>query len=182
MFAGKSTELIRRMERAAIAKHTCFIFKPKMDNRYSKDHVVSHNGIKIPCEAIPSDNDRGSLRGHVMGMISEINGPTAVGFDEAQFFDADMLVNLCEHLASQGARVIVAGLDQDVHGKPFGAMPYLLARADKVTKLSAICTVCGEEATKSRYTLESPPGEGGVIIGGTESYEARCRAHWKLVS
>jgi thymidine kinase len=164
MFSGKTEELIRRMKRAQIARQKLQIFKPEIDDRYGKEYVASHNANRI--ESVPVAN--------ALEILERLDDSTRiVGIDEAQFFDSS-LVEVVERLANRGIRVVVAGLDMDYRGKPFGPMPQLLAIAEQVTKLSAICVVCGSPATRSqRVTLD----EGQVLVGAHDSYEARCRAH-----
>lgn len=161
MFSGKTEELIRRLKRAKIANLKVEIFKPAIDVRYDETNVVSHDANAIP--STPIDNSQTIL------LLSE--GVDVVGIDEAQFFD-DEICNVCETLALRGVRVIVAGLDMDYLGKPFGQMPYLLSIADYITKLHAICMQCGNIANVSyRKTAQ----EGQVLLGEKETYEPRCR-------
>ncbi len=162
MFSGKSEELIRRLKRAQFAKQIIQVFKPVIDNRYDSNAVVSHGGFRF--EGIAVDQPR-----HVLYLVKEETH--VVGIDEVQFFNED-IVRVAEALADSGKRVIIAGLDQDFRGEPFGPMPFLLARAEYVTKTQAICVVCGGPGTRSqRLTLN----EGQVVVGETEVYEARCR-------
>lgn len=163
MFSGKTEELMRRLRLAGIARQKVQIFKPATDNRYSEEHIVSHDDQKLVCQSIQSASDiLEKLRDHTH----------VVGVDEAQFFDA-RIVDICQKLASRGKRVIVAGLDQDYLGNPFGPMPALLAIAESVQKLQAICMVCGGLASRSqRLTNE----KSQVVIGAKDHYEARCRA------
>lgn len=162
MFSGKSEELIRLLRRAAIARLRVQVFKPATDNRYSETDVVSHNQIRIPCELI----DRSSEILERMDPRTEI-----IGIDEGQFFD-ESLPSVCTHLANLGKRVIVAGLDMDYRGVPFGPMPELLAIAEKVTKIAAICSQCGASAA---YTQRLIPSDKQVVVGAAGVYEARCR-------
>lgn len=161
MFSGKTEELIRRLNRAFIAKQKVEIFKPSIDNRYHETDVVSHNESAIRSTPVDFANDILLLTGEC----------EVVGIDEAQFFD-DSLLEVCNKLAFAGKRVIVAGLDMDFSGKPFGPMPQLMAVADYVTKVHAICMRCGNIANFS-YRLN--PSESQVLVGEKESYEARCR-------
>lgn len=161
MFSGKTEELIRRLKRARIANLKVEIFKPGIDVRYDETKVVSHDANTIA--STPIDNSQTIL------LLAE--GVDVVGIDEAQFFD-DEIVHVCEVLALRGVRVIVAGLDMDYQGKPFGQMPYLLSIADYITKLHAICMKCGNIANIS-YRKTSQ--EEQVLIGEKESYEPRCR-------
>ncbi len=161
MFSGKTEELIRRLKRAKIANLKVEIFKPGIDVRYDETKVVSHDANTIP--STPIDNSQTIL------LMAE--GVDVVGIDEAQFFDEE-IGNVCELLALRGVRVIVAGLDMDYMGRPFGQMPNLLAIADYITKLHAICMKCGNIANVSyRKTAQ----EGQVLIGEKETYEPRCR-------
>lgn len=161
MFSGKTEELIRRLKRAKIANLKVEIFKPGIDVRYDETKVVSHDANTIA--STPIDNSQTIL------LLAE--GVDVVGIDEAQFFD-DEIVHVCEVLALRGVRVIVAGLDMDYLGKPFGQMPYLLSIADYITKLHAICMKCGNIANISYRKTEQ---EGQVLIGEKETYEPRCR-------
>jgi thymidine kinase len=161
MFSGKTEELIRRLKRARIANLKVEIFKPAIDVRYDETQVVSHDANAI--QSTPIDNSQTIL------LMAE--GVDVVGIDEAQFFDAEIL-HVCETLALRGTRVIVAGLDMDYLGRPFGQMPYLLSIADYITKLHAICMQCGNIANVSfRKTAQ----EGQVLLGEKETYEPRCR-------
>lgn len=161
MFSGKTEELIRRLNRSIIAKQNVEIFKPVVDNRYHKDNVVSHNETSIRSTAVSFANDIILLAGDC----------DVVGIDEAQFFD-DEIINVCNKLANAGKRVIVAGLDMDFEGKPFGPMPQLLAIAEFVTKVHAICAKTGELGSFS-YRLSDE--ESTVLVGEKQQYEARSR-------
>lgn len=166
MFSGKTEELIRRLKRAKIAKLKVEIFKPAIDIRYHENDVVSHNENKI--QSTPIDSSQNIL------LLAQ--GADVVGIDEAQFFDAG-LPEVCESLALQGIRVVIAGLDMDFERKPFGIMPALLAKADYITKLHAICVQCGEIAN---YSYRTSADTGQVIIGETDKYEPRCRQCYHL--
>ncbi len=170
MFAGKTEELIRRVKRMEYAKKKYLVFKPNIDNRYSTCEVVSHN--KKRTNAINIDiNNPNMVSKYITEDIS------ALVFDEVQFFN-ESLLNIVKDYASKGLRIICAGLDKDFLGNPFGIMPNLLALADEVTKLTAICMVCGEEATETQRIIDGHPAyddDDVVLIGATESYEARCR-------
>ena len=161
MFSGKTEELIRRLTRARIARQRVEIFKPTLDTRYHAEDVVSHNAARI--------------RSTPVAIASEIlllaAGSDVVGIDEAQFFD-ESLVDVCMQLANNGTRVIVAGLDMDYLGRPFGPMPALLATAEYVTKVHAVCVCCGEIAS---YSYRIVASASQVLLGETDSYEARCR-------
>jgi thymidine kinase len=161
MFSGKTEELIRKLNRAKIAKQKVEIFKPAMDTRYHEVDIVSHNANAIRSTPVQSAQEILLLAGD-----SQV-----IGIDEAQFFD-DGLVEVCNKLADNGMRVIVAGLDMDFKGKPFGPMPQLMAIAEFVTKVHAICVVCGELAS---YSYRKTDVSSQVMLGETESYEARCR-------
>ncbi len=161
MFSGKTEELIRRLKRAKIANLKVEIFKPAIDVRYDENNVVSHDSNAI--QSTPIDNSQTIL------LMAE--GVDVVGIDEAQFFD-DEVINVCEILALRGVRVIVAGLDMDYLGRPFGQMPYLLSIADYITKLHAICMRCGNIANVSFRKTDQG---GQVLIGEKETYEPRCR-------
>ncbi len=161
MFSGKTEELIRRLRRAQIARLNVEIFKPKTDTRYAEEAVVSHDQNSIPCTPVES-----SSAILLLGANVEV-----VGIDEAQFFD-DELPNVCNVLANRGVRVIVAGLDMDFKGVPFGPMPAIMAMAESVTKVHAVCVCCGSPAL---YSYRLVPDEGRVLLGEKESYEPRCR-------
>lgn len=161
MFSGKTEELIRRLNRAKIARQRVEIFKPTLDTRYHAHDVVSHNAT--------------SIRSTPVALAQEIlllaGGSDVVGIDEAQFFD-ESLVEVCTQLANRGTRVIVAGLDMDYAGQPFGPMPALMAVAEFVTKVHAVCVCCGELAA---YSFRIAASENQILLGETDSYEARCR-------
>ncbi len=161
MFSGKTEELIRRLNRARIARLKVAIFKPAIDTRYHDQNIVSHNSLAITSTPVQKAGQIPALA----------EGFDVVGIDEAQFFDAEV-VEICTQLANQGQRVIVAGLDMDFAGKPFGCMPQLMAIAEYVTKVHAICVVCGDMAHHSFRLL---PSQERVLLGETDSYEARCR-------
>jgi len=166
MFSGKTEELIRRLKRAKIAEMGVQVFKPLVDTRYDEASIVSHDTTSVL--ATPVDNSSRLLR---------INEETrVVGIDEAQFFDAG-ITEVCEELALRGIRVVVAGLDMDYRGKPFGPMPNLLAIAEYVTKVHAICVHCGNLASHS-YRLAS--GDEVILLGEKEQYEPRCRSCYQM--
>lgn len=161
MFSGKTEELIRRLKRVRIAEQSVEIYKPARDTRYSKDEVVSHDARSIPSRAIQHPKEILEVAAHI----------DVIGIDEAQFFD-ETLREVCEELALRGHRVIVAGLDMDFRGRPFGPMPDLLAVAEYITKLHAICNHCGNLATHTyRLTTDAET----VVLGEKDIYEARCR-------
>lgn len=173
MFSGKTEEMIRRLRRAVIAKQKVQVFKPIIDIRYNAERVTSHAGLDF--EALPIKNSS--------EIIKNLNtDTTVVGIDEAQFFD-DEIVDVIESLADSGKRVLVTGLDMNFRGEPFGCMPILLSRADKVDKLQAICMVCGEPATRTQRLVNGKPAhfdDPVVIVGASEMYEARCRTHHEV--
>ena len=162
MFSGKSEELIRRLNRARIARQKLQVFKPHIDARYSVEEIASHSGLKHLSVPVRSTQE-------MMGLVE--SDTQVVGIDEGQFFDMD-LVNAVNLLARQGRRVIVAGLDQDYTGRPFEPMPQLLSVAEFITKTHAICVKCGSTANYSQRTVES---ESRVEVGAADKYEARCR-------
>lgn len=169
MYAGKTEELLRRLRRLDYAKKAYLVFKPQIDNRYSEDEVVSHDHTKIKSICISKASE---IRNHVGG-----KGLYAVAIDEVQFFDEEVIA-ICEQLADKGIRVIVAGLDRDFRGEPFGVMPSLLARAEYVTKLNAICQVCGAPATRTQRLIDGKPAHINdpiILVGAKEQYQARCR-------
>ncbi len=161
MFSGKTEELIRRLRRAQIAQMPTIIFKPRIDSRYSDSHIVSHNQIKLESHLVNTPQD----------ILPLAENARVVAIDEAQFFD-DSILDVCKILASQGKRVVVAGLDTDYRGVPFGPMPQLMCEADYLDKLQAICVVCGEPAG---FTQRISGDSEQVVIGETDKYEARCR-------
>jgi len=161
MFSGKTEELIRRLKRAKIANQKVEIFKPQLDTRYHETKIVSHDENAI--HSTPVSNSQ-----NILLMVKDIE---VVGIDEAQFFDAE-LPYVCEKLAAGGTRVIVAGLDMDFSAKPFGPMPQLLARAEYVTKVHAICVVCGNLAS---YSFRKTKNDETVLLGEKDHYEPRCR-------
>ncbi|MBC7169737.1 thymidine kinase [Candidatus Bipolaricaulota bacterium] len=175
MFSGKTEELLRRVERARIARKEVVLFKPELDTRYAVEEVVTHYGRSLPCQRLPTDISWERFSAWT-------NGPGAAdvfAFDEAHFFGPGFPA-LCERIVALGKRVIVAGLDLNFRGEPFGPMPQLLALADEVVKLAAVCTVCGEPATRSQRLVDGRPVTGGpeVLIGGLKTYEPRCRTHF----
>lgn len=169
MFSGKSEELIRRLKRAELAKQQVLVFKHSLDNRSTIEYVVSHCGSKL--KAIPLENPQ---------EILELVSPhvTVIGIDEVQFFDLSIINVVCD-LVDAGKRVIVAGLDLDFRGKPFGPIPTLMAIADSVTKLQAICVHCGKNAHFSQRLVNGKPAKHDdplIVIGAEEAYQARCRS------
>lgn len=169
MFAGKTEELIRRINRITYAKKDILVFKPKIDDRYDEGSVVSHSQKKIKSIVI---SEASEILEHLKDKM-----PYAIAVDEVQFFGED-LIPVIDALANSGVRVIVAGLDQDFRGEPFGIMPKLLARAEYVTKLNAICQVCGQPATRTQRIIDGKPADYNdpiILVSAAEKYEARCR-------
>jgi thymidine kinase len=168
MFCGKTEELLRRVRRAVIARQRIQVFKPPIDHRYGVSRVASHNGLAWDSEAVSSS-----------GEILERLKPdtTIVAIDEVQFFDEDV-ASVCHQLAQRGLRVICAGLDLDFRGEPFGPMPRLMAQAELLDKLHAICVVCGAPASRTQRLIDGQPARFSdpvIVIGASEKYEARCR-------
>ncbi|WP_010099467.1 thymidine kinase [Ornithinibacillus scapharcae] len=173
MFSGKSEELIRRVRRATYANQKVQVFKPAIDNRYDDVAVVSHNGTSVM--ATPVDSSANILE----NLLPNVE---IVGIDEAQFFDED-IIYVAEQLADRGIRVIAAGLDQDFRGEPFGPMPELMALAESVTKLNAICPLCGSPASRTQRLINGQPASYNdpiILVGASESYEPRCRHHHEV--
>jgi thymidine kinase len=173
MFCGKTEELIRRLRRAVIARQKVQVFKPKIDKRYSMDQVSSHAGTNF--NAIPIE-----VSGDILKNLA--SDTTVVGIDEAQFLDPE-IIPIAKKLADKGIRVIIAGLDTDFRGEPFGSMPILLAIAERADKLQAICMVCGENASRTQRLVDGKPAQYDdpiVIVGAAEMYEARCREHHEV--
>lgn len=166
MFSGKTEELIRRVKRARIAKVEVEIFSPAADIRYDQRAVVSHNANSVPSKSVYSAAE----------ILQQADHFQVIGVDEAQFFD-DELPHVAQTLANKGVRVIIAGLDMDFKGRPFGTMPQLMAMADVVTKLHAVCMKCGGQAM---YSYRLVPNESQIMLGEKESYEARCRECYNL--
>jgi thymidine kinase len=173
MFSGKTDELIRRLRRATIARQKVQVFKPIVDNRYHIDKVTSHAGTVFSALPIQCSDE----------LMKQLDADTSVvGIDEAQFFD-EGIVAVAQALADRGVRVIVAGLDTDFRGEPFGCMPTFLAIAERVDKLQAICMVCGEAACRTQRLVNDHPAhyhDPIVIVGASEMYEARCRMHHEV--
>ncbi len=161
MFSGKTEELIRRLKRVKIANLKVEIFKPRIDTRYDEVKIVSHDSTAI--QSTPVDNSQ-----KILLMAGDVD---VIGIDEAQFFDTE-IANVCDELATRGIRVIVAGLDMDYLGNPFGQMPYIMAKADYVTKLHAICMQCGNIAN---YSYRKISNDEQVVLGAKDVYEPRCR-------
>jgi thymidine kinase len=173
MFSGKSEELIRRVRRAIIARQNIQVFKPAIDNRYGIESVTSHSGLVI--EAVPVQSSS-----EIVSLTAE--NTTVVAIDEVQFFDMD-IVKVVSGLAYSGIRVICAGLDMDFRGEPFGPMPQLMACAEEVSKLRAICMVCGDQAAFTQRLVNGRPArydDPVILVGAQERYEARCRNHFSI--
>jgi thymidine kinase len=167
MYAGKTTELIRKVRIFLLAKRTAAVFQPKMAKRFTEDEVImSHDGVRL--EAVHTDNPQEIL------WYAEIHRPAVIAIDEAQFYD-ETLVDVVQELANRGHYVILAGLSQTSEGKPFGIMPQLLCMADNITTVYGVCMVCGEPATKP-FALKAKTED--VSIGAGDKYEARCRKCW----
>ncbi|RAA64111.1 thymidine kinase, partial [Burkholderia multivorans] len=170
MFSGKSEELIRRLKRGMYAKQKVVVFKPAIDNRYHKEKVVSHNGNAIEAITIKVAEEI---------FEQDLTGVDVIGIDEVQFFEHSV-VDIAQELAEQGHRVIVAGLDMDFRGEPFEPMPQLMAVSELVTKLQAVCAVCGAPASRTQRLINGRPAKADdpiIMVGADESYEPRCRAH-----
>lgn len=173
MFSGKTDELIRRLRRAQIAKQNIQVFKPRIDDRYDRDRVTSHAGSEF--DATPIEKAE-----HILQHLDPET--TVVGIDEAQFFDLSV-INCAQDLANRGIRVIVAGLDMDFRAEPFGPIPVLMAVAERVDKLHAICMICGGPASRTQRILNGKPAHYNdpvVVVGASEMYEARCRDHHQV--
>ncbi|HEX2787760.1 MAG TPA: thymidine kinase [Ignavibacteria bacterium] len=163
MFSGKTEELIRRIRRAEIARQRVKVFKPKIDVRYKEFEIVSHNEQSYPSEIIENAEE----------IFDKCFDAEVIGVDEAQFF-GNNLVNVCQTLADSGKRVIVAGLDQDYKAQPFEPMPQLLAIAEYITKIQAVCVICGAPANRTQRVSDN---DDQILVGATNHYEARCRLH-----
>ncbi len=169
MFSGKSEELLRRIKRGVIAKQKVLLFKPSIDNRYDENRVSTHNGNSYDSISIEKSSD-------ILNFVKDTNYDI-IGIDEIQFFDND-IVKIINKLANDGIRVIVAGLDMDFKAEPFHPMPEIMAISEMVTKLHAVCNKCGKEASRSQRLINGKPAKYDdpvVVIGASESYEARCR-------
>jgi thymidine kinase len=173
MFSGKSEELIRRLRRAEIARQKIQVFKPSIDTRFSESKVTSHAGTQFEATPISSAAD-------LLPLLD--SDTTVVAIDEAQFFDPE-ISSIVQDLAGRGLRVLVAGLDTDFRGEPFGPMPVLMAQAERVDKVNAICMVCGDPASRTQRLINGAPAhydEPVVVVGASELYEARCRQHHEV--
>lgn len=173
MFSGKTEDLIRRVRRALYAKKRVQVFKHSLDTRSEPEELRSHNGAIITAEPVPSGE----------GVLKRVETETdLVAVEEAQFFDGG-IVEVCQTLAGRGYEVIVAGLDLDFRGEPFGPMPALLSVADEILKLRAICAVCGRDASRTQRLIDgepAPPSAPTILVGASEHYEARCRHHHEI--
>lgn len=173
MFSGKSEELIKRVSRAQFAKQSIAIFKPSLDNRYAEEAVVSHNGRSVMAKPI----ERSTEIFHYIDQSIDM-----IAIDEVQFFD-EGIITVTQQLANSGYRVVLAGLDQDFRGEPFGPMPALLSLAESVTKLQAVCAVCGSPASRTQRLIDGNPAaydDPIILVGASESYEPRCRHHHEV--
>lgn len=177
MFSGKSEELIRRVRQATYGRMSVKVFKPALDNRYEKDAVVSHNGSAIVAHPVQSSQQ-------ILEQVeNEQESPQIVAIDEVQFFD-DGIIDVVNRLAAKGIRVILAGLDTDFRGEPFGSMPTLMALSESVTKLNAICPICGAPASRTQRLINGKPAsyyDPIILVGASESYEPRCRMHHQVL-
>ncbi|MCA1010913.1 thymidine kinase [Halobacillus halophilus] len=173
MFSGKSEELIRRVRRATFGNLTVRVYKPAVDNRYKEDAVVSHNGTSVLARPMKESLD----------ILSDVGDEVdIVGIDEVQFFD-EHIVEVAECLADRGIRVITAGLDTDFRGEPFGKMPEMMALSESITKLNAICPICGSPASRTQRLIDGKPAsyhDPIILVGASESYEPRCRHHHEV--
>ena len=173
MFSGKSEELIRRIRRATYGNLTVQVFKPAIDDRYEEEAVVSHNGASVIAQSVAKSAD---ILQHLDKKVD------VIGIDEVQFFDED-IIDIVDELADQGYRVIVAGLDTNFRGEPFGPVPKLMALSETVTKLNAICPVCGSPASRTQRLIDGEPASYNdpvILVGASESYEPRCRHHHQV--
>ncbi len=173
MFSGKTEELIRRLVRAEIARQKLQVFKPALDNRYKVNKVSSHSGKYYEATVVENAEQIAVLLNRDTGVVA---------IDEVQFFDWT-IAELCERLANEGRRVILAGLDMDFRGEPFGPMPLLMAQAEQVDKLQAICMVCGAPASRTQRLIDGRPAHYDdpiIMVGASEVYEARCRQHHEV--
>ncbi|WP_050616612.1 thymidine kinase [Bacillus testis] len=173
MFSGKSEELIKRVQRTQFARQKAIVFKPGIDNRYAEEAVVSHNGTSVIAKPINQSKD---IFLHIE------NDLDVIAIDEVQFFD-EHIIDVAQELANRGFRVIMAGLDQDFRGEPFGPVPALMSLAESVTKLQAVCSVCGRAASKTQRLIDGKPAnyhDPIIMVGASEAYEPRCRHHHEV--
>lgn len=175
MFSGKTEELIRRIKRVQYARQNLMIFKPKLDDRYSINEVVSHNGLSAMAQPVDKSQD----------ILQWIHADVdVIAIDEIQFFDKG-IVEVVNQIADSGRRIIAAGLDQDFRGEPFGPMPELMAVAEEITKLQAVCVICGQPASRTQRLIDGKPAcydDPIILVGASEAYEARCRHHHEVPS
>ncbi|MEH6943634.1 thymidine kinase [Bacillus sp. JJ722] len=173
MFSGKSEELIRRVRRTQFARQKTVVFKPAIDNRYAEEAVVSHNGTSVMAKSIVKSTDI------LLHIDKDLD---VIAIDEVQFFD-EKIIEVAQQLADSGYRVILAGLDQDFRGEPFGPVPTLMSLAENITKLQAVCAVCGSPASRTQRLINNEPAnyhDPIILVGASESYEPRCRHHHKV--
>lgn len=173
MFSGKTEELIRRIRQSEYGRLKVKVFKPAIDNRYSNHSIDSHNGSSFAAQSVNNSEE-------ILSIVEE--DVNVVGIDEVQFFD-EKIVHVVDQLANQGRRVIVAGLDTNFRGEPFGCMPTLMALSDSITKLNAICTICSAPASRTQRLIHGKPAaydEPVILVGAAESYEPRCRLHHEV--
>lgn len=173
MFSGKSEELIRRVRRTQFARQNTVVFKPALDNRYAEEAVVSHNGTSVWAKPVSKSTD-------IFKHLDE--DLDVIAIDEVQFFDNE-IVDVAQHLADSGYRVILAGLDLDFRGEPFGPVPHLATLSESVTKLQAVCAVCGSPASRTQRLINEKPAnyhEPVILVGASEAYEPRCRHHHEV--
>lgn len=173
MFSGKSEELIKRVSRAQFARQKIAVFKPAIDDRYAEEAVVSHNGSSVVARPVAHSRD-------IFTYLED--GLEVIAIDEVQFFDNE-IIDVAQHLADSGYRVILAGLDQDFRGEPFGPVPPLMALAESVTKLQAVCAVCGSAASRTQRLIDGTPASYNqpvILVGASEAYEPRCRHHHEV--
>ncbi|MFS0783878.1 thymidine kinase [Bacillus sp. 1P06AnD] len=173
MFSGKSEELIKRVQRTQFARQKAIVFKPGIDDRYAEEAVVSHNGTSVIAKPIHKSADI---------FLHIDNDLDVVAIDEVQFFDEN-IIEVAQSLADRGIRVIMAGLDQDFRGEPFGPVPYLMSLSESVTKLQAVCSVCGRAASRTQRLIDGKPAnyhDPIIMVGASEAYEPRCRHHHEV--
>lgn len=177
MFSGKSEELIRRVRQATYGQLAVSVFKPALDDRYKQDSIVSHNGTSVVARPVQHANEI------LQWIEKEQPLPDIVAIDEVQFFD-EGIIDVVHRLAAQRIRVIVAGLDTDFRGEPFGPMPTLMALSESITKLNAICPICGSPASRTQRLINGKPAsyhDPIILVGASESYEPRCRHHHQVL-
>lgn len=189
MFSGKSEALIRRVRRTELARRPMWVFKPALDERYGAAHVVSHDGRRIEALSVATAGDIARAL-ELAGALEPDTPPGLIAIDEVQFFAPDLgeresmaaMRGLVERLVASVHRIVVCGLDLDFAGRPFGIMPWLLAVAERIDKLTSVCAVCGEDAVRSQRLIDGAPAPWDapvVLVGGAEAYEPRCLRHWR---